>query len=256
MRPRPPGHTVGSWRARQSLPLVYPQRDGERGRRQGPEKKRDRLRLERRHRRRLDRAGLQPRRDARLRRRRGGDEVAGDPADQLRPDVPGRGRLLLHEQSRPGLRHQLLLGDQGDGPAARLDGGLGDRRRRRAGDGEPGADRRPLHVRALRLARGRRIDRRRHPRRGRLDHLDDLDRAAGDRALRPHPDRPARGGDLHPRPLLDRRLGQGLLGQRPDRLDPSLLLLDQPVLAERQRNLRRDAARRSSSTGAGTRPRR
>ncbi len=75
-----------------------------------------------------------------------------------------------------------------------------------------------------------------------LDHLDDLDRAAGDRALRPHPDRPARGGDLHPRPLLDRRLGQGLLGQRPDRLDPSLPLLDQPVLAQRQRNLRRDAA--------------
>ena len=41
------------------------------------------------------------------------------------------GRLLLHEQSRPGLRHQLLLGDQGDGPAARLDRRLDDRRRRR-----------------------------------------------------------------------------------------------------------------------------
>ena len=42
-----------------------------------------------------------------------GVQVAGDPAGQLHPDVPGRRRLLLHEQSRPGLRHQLLLGDEG-----------------------------------------------------------------------------------------------------------------------------------------------
>ena len=123
---------------------------GLRGRRQGAEEERDRLRLQRRHRRRLDRAGLQPRRDARLRRRRRRPAGAGDPADQLHPDVPRRRRLLLHEQSRPGLRHQLLLGDQGDGPAARLDRRLGDRRRRHHRDGQPGPDRRPLHLRAVR----------------------------------------------------------------------------------------------------------
>ena len=77
--------------------------------------------------------------------------VAGDPADQLHPDVPGRRRLLLHEQSRPGLRHQLLLGDQGDGAAARLDRRLDDRRRRHHRDGQPRPDRRPLHLPALRL---------------------------------------------------------------------------------------------------------
>src|SRR5260221_13445479 len=82
-----------------------------------------------------------------------------DPADRLHPDVPGRCRLVLHEQGRPGLRPQLLLGDQGHGPPAGLDRGLDDRRRRRDRDGKPGADRRPLHVPAFRLELCRCIDR-------------------------------------------------------------------------------------------------
>ncbi len=130
-----------------------PQRRG-----QGAEEERDRVRLQRRDRGRLDRPRLQPRRDTRLRRRRGRAAVAGDPADQLRADVPGRRRLLLHEQGRPGLRHQLLLGDEGDGPAARLDRRLDDRRRRRDRDGQPGPDRRPLHLPAGRLGLGGRLD--------------------------------------------------------------------------------------------------
>ena len=75
--------------------------------------------------------------------------------------------LLLHEPCRSGLRHHLLVGHQGDGPVRGLDRRLGDHRRRHHRHGQPGPDRRPLQLPALRLAE-----------RGRLDHGGDHRRAS------------------------------------------------------------------------------
>ena len=54
----------------------------------------------------------------------------------------------------------LHLGDQRDGAAAGLADRLGDPARLPDRDGQPRPDRRPLHLPALRLGLGRRIDRR------------------------------------------------------------------------------------------------
>ena len=64
---------------------------------------------------------------------------------------------------------------------------------------------------------------------------DDRDRADRDRALGPHPGRPAGGGDLHPGALRGRRAGQGLRRQRPGRLDRPEPLLVQPVQPQPER---------------------
>ncbi len=220
-------------------------------RREGPEEERDRVRLQRRNRGGLDRARLQPRRDPGLRRRGSGPAGTGDPAGQLRADVPRRRRLLLHEQGRPRLRHELLLGDQGDGTAVGLDRRLDDRRRRRDRDGQPGADRRPLHLPPLRLDLGRVLDLRRDAGRGALDRADDRDRRDRHRALGPHAGRPARRRDLHPGALRRGGAGQGLRRQRPIGLDRPKLLVAQPVQPQPQRDLSRDAARRLHLLGLG-----
>ena len=218
------------WRAQRSQRRATGTPAGTRSqqRREGPEEERDRVRLQRRDRGRLDRSGLQPRRDPRLHRRGGRPAVAGDPADQLRADVPRRRRLLLHEQGRPRLRHELLLGDQGDGAAAGLDRRLDDRRRRRDRDGQPGADRRPLHLPPLRLDLGRGVDLRRDAGRGALDRADDRDRRDRDRALGPYAGRPARRRDRHPGDLRRGGAGQGLRRRRAPSgsIDPSFSWLN------------------------------
>ncbi len=201
-------------------------------RREGAEEERDRVRLQRRYRRRLNRAGLQPRRHPRFRRRSGRLRLAGDPAGQLRPDVPGRRLLLLHEQSRPRLWHQLLLGDEGDGPSPRLVCRLDNHHHRHRRDGQPGPNRGPLFLPPGRLGIGCRIDFRRDRRRRRLDRDHDRDRGDRDRALRPHPGRVARRRDLHPGIVRDRRPGQGLRRLSAERLGSPQPLLDQPLRAE------------------------
>ena len=65
-------------------------------------------------------------------------------------------RLPAAQQGRPGLRHHLHLGDPGVRPEGRLDGRLGHRRRRRAGDGQPGPGCRPVRVPAVQRRRHRR----------------------------------------------------------------------------------------------------
>ena len=133
--------------------------------RQGAEDRRARLRLERRDRRRLDGAGLQP---GRVARPRGGAWPASACSRRrsccrLHPDALHRGVVLLHEPRRPGLRHDLLVGHAGDGPVRGLDGRLGDHRRRHHRHGQPGADRRPLQLPARRLAERGGLDDRRSP---------------------------------------------------------------------------------------------
>ena len=219
--------------------------------RKGPEDGRDRVRLQHRDRGRLDRPRLQSRRDARVHRRRRRLPGAGDPADGLRADVPRRRRLLLHEPSRPRLRDVLQLGDQGDGAAARLDGRLGDRRRRRDRDGEPRPDRRPLHLPALRCQLARRLDLLGDLRRRDLDHHHDRDRHDRDRALGPDPGWLAGRRGPHAGGLRGRGAGQGLCGQRTEHIGPPELQLDQPVRGQHHRDLERPAARRVHLLGLG-----
>ena len=114
------------------------------GGRQGAEDRRARVPLQPGDRRRLDGARLQPRRDPglRRRRRRHGPARPGGDDRLLHPDAADRGGLQLHEQGRPRLRHQLHLGDAGDGAAPGLADRLGDRRRRHRRDGDPRLHRR------------------------------------------------------------------------------------------------------------------
>ncbi len=153
--------------------------------REGSEDRRDRVRLERRHRRRLDGARLQPRRLARVRRDRGRLPGAGGAAGRVRPDVPDRGLVLLDEPGRPGLRDDVHVGDEGDRAAIRLDRRLGAPARRHPRDGEPLPDRRPVHVPPLR----RRPSREQHVlgdrRRRALDRRDDAGSATSASSSRP-----------------------------------------------------------------------
>ncbi len=113
----------------------------------------DRLGLERRDRRGLDRARLQPRGGARPGGGRGRAAGAGGDAGRLPAHALHRGGVLLHEPRRARLRHHLHLGHPGDGPSARLAGRLGDRRGRHHRHGQPRADRRPLLVPPVRFRR-------------------------------------------------------------------------------------------------------
>ena len=122
----------------------------EQGAEQGPEGRLDRLPRRPRDRARLDRARLLARRGDRLDRRRRRRPGPGGPARLLRPDVLHRGRVLLHEQGRPGLRHDLLLGDPRARALRRLDRRLGDLHDRRARDRLARRRLRLLHLRPLR----------------------------------------------------------------------------------------------------------
>ena len=180
--------------------------------RQGPEGGRARLHVERRHRGRLDGARVQPRRDARLRHRRGRGRVPG--ADhhgaRVHSDALRRARLQVPEPGRPGLRHDVHLVLAGVRPDHGLARRLGRDLRRRPRDGEPVADRGRLHLRPLRhderggqqvLGRRRRRD---------LDPPDGADLLRRHRGLGPDAVGPARRGDRDPRHLLGRRAHQGL----------------------------------------------
>ena len=105
---------------------------------QGAEEERDRLRLEHRHRRRLDGARLLARGDARLHRRRSRASATHAPAVLLASFVPmlliSLG-LPLPQQRRPGRRHDVRVDDARIRPRHRMAQRLGDLPRRRARDG-------------------------------------------------------------------------------------------------------------------------
>ena len=76
-----------------------------------------------------------------------------------------------------------------------------------------------------------------------------------DRALGPHPGRPAGGGDLHPRALRGRRPGQGLRRRRAGRPRSTPASPGSTRSPSAPARSRPGCCSRSSSTGAGTRPR-
>ncbi len=184
---------------------------------------------------------------------------AGGDDRLLHPDAADRGGLQLHEQGRPGLRHQLHLGDPGDGAPPRLADRLGDRRRRHRRDGDPRLHRRQLHLPAVRPRRRGDQPARHQHRGGGVDRRDDLDLLPGHRALGPHPVLPAGGGDLRPGAVRDRRPVEGLrLGRRPGGIGPRRPRLVQPVQPPGRGNRadRRRAARGVHLLGLGQRRRR
>ena len=220
----------------------------------GLKSERDRLPVEPRDRRRVDRACVLARRHARVHRRdpEDGDARTGDPARLVPADPPDRLRLQVSEPRRPGLRHDVRLGHTRARAVGRLAQRLGDLRRRRDRDGVARGDRLDVHLPALQLderrpQRGRRADRL-----GGLDRRDDLDLLPRHRALGAHPAVLARRRDPRARCLRHRRLLQGV--RAPSRaLDARERRLVQPVRARGQPALRRRPARHLHLLGLGLR---
>ena len=179
---------------------------------QGPEKRRHRVRLQHRHRRRIDRAGVLARGDARLHRRRQGRRRAcpGGDARRVHPDAARRLGLQILQPRRPRRRHDVRVDDPRLRPDDRLAERLGDLPRRRDRDGLAGGHRRDLHVQAVRLHRTRRIESRDHHRRRPLDRDHDLDLLPRHRAVRAHPAGAAQRRGVHPRAVRRGRVRQGL----------------------------------------------
>ena len=115
-----------------------------------PEARGARVHLQRRDRRRLDGAWLQPRCIARLRHGRGRPAGACGVPNRIHADALRGIGLLLAEPKRSRLRNELRLDDAGIRALGRVHRRLGDHRGGRHRDGEPRADRRDLHVPARR----------------------------------------------------------------------------------------------------------
>ena len=81
------------------------------------------LRLQRRDRRRLDRAGLLAGRGAHVVVAAVGLQAPAVLILAFMPMLLHRGVVLLHEPRRPGLRHHVLVGDARDGPVGGWIGG-------------------------------------------------------------------------------------------------------------------------------------
>ena len=159
---------------------------GQRIGREGPEVRRHRLRLERRHRRRVDGAGLQPGRDARLHRRRPGVGLSA-PAVLLVSFIPMLFIAFAYSymnRADPDCGTSFAWVTRAMGPQLGWLARLGDHRRRHHRHGQPGADRRHLLVPALRLAVGGRHELGGDARRRRLDRGHDVDLRDRHRAQR------------------------------------------------------------------------
>ncbi len=138
---------------------------------------RDRLPRRADHRHLLDGAGLLAGGGAGDRRRAGRGAGAGGAAGQLRPDVPDRVVVLLHEPRRSGLRHVVLLDHAGDRPGRRLARRLGDLHDRHPRRRLARRRRRLLHLRPRDARLAARLE-------GRGDDLRDRDHPRDDGDLR------------------------------------------------------------------------
>ena len=210
--------------------------------------------VQRGHRRRLHRTGVQPRRHDRRRRAGRGPAVARGDDPRLPADALHRGGLPAAQPGRPRLRHDVHLGDPRVRAAHRVDGRLGHRGGGRHRHGQPGRDRRPVRLPARRRWTACRQHLRDDGGRGPVDRADDLDLLHRHRALRARAVRPARDRGDHARRRLGRRARAGLDRTRRPHLDPAVVVVVQPVpgpVGERAR--RRRAAGRVHLLGLGHR---
>ena len=180
--------------------------------------KRDRLQGRPDHRHSLDGAGLLAGGGHRAGGGDGRRTGAGGTPGLVRSDVLRSHGLLLHEPRRPGLRHDVLVGDAGHGTVGRLDRGLGDLRDRHPGRRVPGRRGGPLHVPVFWSRRPRRLEGGDHPVRRDHHRRDDGHVRHRHRALGPLP------GHLDHRPgrrapaLRRRGPGEGFRGHGPRRV--------------------------------------
>ena len=130
---------------------------------QGPEKERDWVPVEHRHRGGLHGTRLLDGRDAWVHRRRQRSRRARPRGDArgVHPDAASRGRLQILQPRRPRRRHHVRVGHAHVRAIHRLAERLGDLPLRRDRDGLAGGHRGDLHVQALRLQRTRRNPKRR-----------------------------------------------------------------------------------------------
>ena len=149
----------------------------------------------------------------------------------LRPDAAHLLRLQGDEQRRPRLRHDLHLGDPGLRAQDGVAGWLGDHRRRHPGDGQPGPDRRPVRLPALRCQWDRAQRRQRMGAAGRdpVDRGHDGHLLRRDRDLGQLPEGAARHRADHAHSALGGRPLQGGRGHGPARPPHPQLVLVQPV---------------------------
>ena len=140
----------------------------------------------------------------------------------VHPDAADLDRVQRDEQGRPGLRHDVHLGDAGVRPAHRLGGRLGHRRRGRAGHDEPGAGRLGQYMFLLFGAHGIGGE----PTSGwvlllgvGMDRRDDLHLLPRHRGVRDVPEGPAQHRSGHAATALGGRARPGRQRPSPERLD-------------------------------------
>ena len=171
----------------------------------------------------------------------------------VRADAPDRVGVLLPEQGRPGLRHDVLVGDAGDGALVGLARWLGDRDDGRARDRRARRRRRALRPPDARPRRPRRRQGRDHDRGDRADRRDDGDLRPRHGALRASAERPdRRAGSLLARVRRDRDR-QGDRRRRDRRGAHPVAQLAQPVRRRVAPPSRAGSCSASSRTGAGSR---
>ena len=225
---------------------------------QGPEEERDRLRLEHRHRRRLDGARVLARGDARASSSPTRASACTRPpccSSSFIPMLLVASAYKYLNSADPDAGTTFAWTTRAFGPGFGLAERLGDLPRRRARDGLAGRHRRDLHLQALRLHRTRRIQSGDHHRRGPLDLADDLDLLPRHRALRAHPAGAARLRGLDPRDLRGRRARRRSTEQPAGGSIKPPLVWFNPFAMNFSDLRRRDAAGRLHLLGLGLRRR-
>ena len=219
---------------------------------QGAQGRCARLRLEPRHRDRVDRAGVQHGGDAGLHRRRHRRRRAraGGADCRVHSDPVRLRRLSLLQPRRPGRRDDVRVGDARLRAPARMGQRLGDLPRRHHRDGVAVRDRRELHLPPVRPARLGELEPRPDHRRDRVDRADDVDLLPRHRAVGAGADDPPERRDLHARAVRGRRADQGLR-QQSGPLDSRNGVVVQPVRYELGRAGRCGPARHLHLLGLG-----
>ena len=174
-------------------------------------------------------AGLLARSDPRSNCRARGSGRTGCAPGLVRADAAHCERLLLPQQGRSRLRHDVLVGDAGHGAVVRVDGRLGDRDDRRSGRRIPRRCGREVHAADVRPGAAGGQRRARHGPGHRPHHRDDLDLRDRHRTVRAPANRPQHRAGGGPHHLRRRRDLQGSQWPGPPRCGDTDPGVDQPL---------------------------